>query len=159
LNQNPKMSLILFSGDLDKAMAALTLANGAAGLGMEVQIFFTFWGMSLLRRKNLPGKYRLESLFKILMPVGVAKIGLSKMNFGGIGSRLLQKLIRQKEGQTPADLFQMARERKIRFVACEASLKMLGIEPRELIEYEHLEIAGADTFLKSALQSRISLFI
>ncbi len=154
-----QMSLILFSGDFDKAMAALTLANGAAGNGMQVNVFFTFWGISLLRQKNLESQGFLEKLFKTMMPVGPEKIGLSKYNFCGAGPWLLKKLIRNKDGQTAQDLLKMAMERKVRFVACEASLKLLGIKKEELIAYEHLEVAGADSFLQSALESKIAMFI
>ncbi len=154
-----QMSLILFSGDFDKAMAALTLANGAAGNGMQVNIFFTFWGISLLRQKNSGSELFLEKLFKTMMPIGADKIGLSKFNFCGIGPWLLKKLIRHKDGQTTQDLFKMAMERKIHFVACEASLKLLGISKEELIKYEHLEVAGVDSFLQSALESKIAMFI
>jgi peroxiredoxin family protein len=157
--QPEKFTLILFSGDFDKAMAALTLANGAAGEGMEVTIFFTFWGINLLRQKMIKRRLFLENMFKSMMPVGVDKIGLSKMNFLGIGPLLMKKLIRQKDGQTAADLLKMAMERNIRFIACEASLKLLGITKEELIDYKRLEIAGVDIFLKNAMQSKISMFI
>ena len=154
-----KFSLILFSGDYDKAMAAFTLANGAAGNQMEVTVFFTFWGVSLLRNRTQPRRSFLENLFKMMMPSGSRELGLSKMNFGGLGPKLMQKLIAKKNGQTLNDLLAMAKERKIRFVACEASLKLLGIEPSELIDYEYLEIAGVDRFLNNASESKISLFI
>lgn len=156
---NQKFCLIFFSGDFDKAMAALTMANGAAGNGLEVTLFFTFWGINLLRKKYLPGQYRLENLFKRMMPIGASRIGLSKMNFGGIGPWLMKRLIRQKGGQTASDLFTMAMDRKIRFIACEASLKLLGISKAELIDYDHLEIADVDAFLTNALQSKITLFV
>jgi peroxiredoxin family protein len=159
LEKQAKFSLILFSGDFDKAMAALTLANGAAGRNMEVSIFFTFWGMSLLRKKVLKGNNLLENMFKALMPVGVDKVGLSKMNFLGIGPRLMKKLIRQKDGQTAKDLLEMAMDRKVKFIACEASLKLLGIKRDELIDYELLDIAGVDVFLQNAMESKVSLFI
>lgn len=154
-----KFSMILFSGDYDKAMAAFTLANGAAGNQMEVTIFFTFWGVSLLRSRNQPRSSFLENLFKTMMPSGTRELGLSKMNFCGLGPKLMRKLITQKKGQTLDDLLAMAKERKIRFVACEASLKLLGIEPAELIEYEHLEVAGVDLFLNNAIESKVALFI
>ncbi len=154
-----RMSLILFSGDFDKAMAALTLANGAAGNGMRVSIFFTFWGISLLRQKKLGSGLFLEKLFKTMMPLGADKIGLSKFNFCGAGPWLLKKLIRQKDGQTTQDLLKMAIERQIDFVACEASLKLLGITKEELIKYDHLQVAGVDSFLQNALESKIAMFI
>lgn len=154
-----QMSLILFSGDFDKAMAALTLANGAAGNDMQVSIFFTFWGISLLRQENLGSGLFLEKLFKTMMPLGADKIGLSKFNFCGVGPWLLKKLIRQKDGQTTQDLLKMAIERQVNFVACEASLKLLGITKEELIKYERLQVAGVDSFLKTALDSKIAMFI
>ena len=154
-----QMSLILFSGDFDKAMAALTLANGAAGNGMQVSIFFTFWGISLLRQKNLGSELFLEKLFKTMMPIGADKIGLSKFNFCGVGPWLLKKLILHKDGQTTQDLLKIAIERKVRLVACEASLKLLGITNEELLKYELLEVAGVDSFLQTALESKIAMFI
>lgn len=158
-SQPEQMSLILFSGDFDKAMAALTLANGAAGNGMQVSIFFTFWGISLLRQKNSGNGLFLEKLFKTMMPRGADKIGLSKFNFCGVGPWLLKKLIRHKDGQTTQDLLKMAMERKVRFIVCEASLKLLGITKEELLRYEHLQVAGVDSFLKTALESKIAMFI
>ena len=95
-SQPEQMSLILFSGDFDKAMAALTLANGAAGNGMQVSIFFTFWGISLLRQKNSRSGLFLEKLFKTMMPLGADKIGLSKFNFCGVGPWLLKIKLPQK---------------------------------------------------------------
>jgi peroxiredoxin family protein len=159
MQESEKFTLILFSGDFDKAMAALTLANGAAGEGMEVTIFFTFWGINLLRQKTIKRELFLENMFKSMMPLGVDQIGLSKMNFLGIGPWLMKKLISQKDGQTAADLFKMAMERNIRFIACEASLKLLGIAKEELISYNRLEIAGVESFLKNAIQSKVAMFI
>lgn len=149
----------MFSGDFDKAMAALTMANGAAGNGLDVSVYFTFWGINLLRRKYLSGQRPLENLFKRMMPVGVSRIGLSKMNFAGIGPWLMKRLIRQKNGQTASDLLKMAMDRKVRFIACEASLKLLGIRKAELIDYPLLEIAGVDAFLTTAMQSKVTLFV
>lgn len=158
-NPTPKFCLIMFSGDFDKAMAALTMANGAAGNGLDVSVYFTFWGINLLRRKYLSGQRPLENLFKRMMPVGVSRIGLSKMNFAGIGPWLMKRLIRQKNGQTASDLLKMAMDRKVRFIACEASLKLLGIRKAELIDYPLLEIAGVDAFLTTAMQSKVTLFV
>ena len=98
------VSLILFSGDYDRSMAALTIANGAAGEGDRVAIFFTFWGISLIRQKNGSGANFLQKIFKRLMPVGPNGLGLSRLNFAGLGPILLRRLIRQKNGQTLSDL-------------------------------------------------------
>lgn len=94
-----------------------------------------------------------------MMPLGADKIGLSKFNFCGVGPWLLKKLIRHKDGQTTQDLLKMAIERKVRFIVCEASLKLLGITKEELLKYEHLQVAGVDSFLKTALESKIAMFI
>ena len=91
--------------------------------------------------------------------MGVNKIGLSKMNFLGLGPRMMKKLIHQKNGQTAADLLDMAMKRNVRFIACEASLKLLGISKEELISYQYLEIAGVEAFLKNAVQSKIAMFV
>lgn len=153
------VSIILFSGELDRAMAALTVANGAAGQGMPVSIFFTFWGLSLLRQERGGAKSLLESLFKTMLPVGASSVGLSRFNFGGLGRILLRKMLRDKEAQTPEDLLKMAMEREITFIACDASLKILGLTKEELISYDRLHVAGVESFLESARQAKIQLFI
>ena len=156
---NDSVSLILFNGDLDHSMAALTVANGAAGVGMSVHIFFTFWGLSLLRKQQGKSHSLLERLFKRMLPTGAASVGLSRFNFGGIGSRMIHTLLKRKNAMTPESLLKMAMERKVNFIACEASLKILGIPREELIDYEHLSVGGVDAFIKSARNSKIQLFI
>lgn len=158
-DKTDSVSIILFSGDLDKAMAALTIANGAAGGGMPVTVFFTFWGLSLLRRTKGRGHSFLEILFKKMMPAGADHVGLSRFNFCGIGARLLRTMLRQKDAMTPESLLKMAMDRHVHFIACEASLKILGITKEELIPYDHLTVAGVDSFLQTAKQSQIQLFI
>ncbi|HEX2953242.1 MAG TPA: DsrE/DsrF/DrsH-like family protein [Bacillota bacterium] len=153
------VSMILFSGDLDKAMAAFTIANGAAGSGMPVTIFFTFWGLSLLRKEKGEGDSFLENLFKKMMPAGAETVGLSRFNFGGMGAKMLRKMLHQKEAFTPESLMKMAMERHVNFVVCEASMKILGITQDELIDYDHLSISGVESFLQLAKGSKIQLFI
>lgn len=154
-----QMSLILFSGDLDKAMAAFTIACAAAGRGVEVSVFFTFWGLALLRRSRGEGQSLLEKLFKLLLPVGPEKVGLSKMNFLGVGGRLMRRLIRQRGAQQLQELISMAMERKVKFIACQASMKILGLTRKELLDYQHLAEGTADDFLQKAEGSQINLFI
>lgn len=153
------VSIILFSGDLDKAMAAFTIANGAAGSGMPVTMFFTFWGLSLLRKEKGVGHSFLEQLFKKMMPAGADTVGLSRFNFGGVGAWLLRKMLRQKQAFTPEKLLKMAMDRGVNFIVCEASMKILGIKEDELIAYDHLSVSGVDSFLQSARESRTQLFI
>ena len=96
VNEDERATLILFSGDLDKAMAAFTIANGAAGQGLEVYMYFTFWGLALLRKETGDGTLFLEKMFKRMMPVGPEQAGLSQMNFAGAGSSLIKMLMDQK---------------------------------------------------------------
>ncbi|HHU51762.1 MAG TPA: hypothetical protein GXZ36_08095 [Firmicutes bacterium] len=153
------LSIILFSGDLDKAMAAFTIACAAAGDGYSVYIFFTFWGISLLRKERGEGRGVLEKMFKLLLPVGPEKTGLSKFNFYGLGGALMRLLIRKRGTQSLQDLIKMAMERKINFIACRASMKILGLRSEELIPYDLLTPGDAETFLQKAAASRIQLFI
>ena len=153
------VSLILFSGDYDRSMAALTIANGAAGEGDRVAIFFTFWGISLIRQKNGSGANFLQKIFKRLMPVGPNGLGLSRLNFAGLGPILLRRLIRQKNGQTLSDLLAMAVERGIELIACQASLELLGLSRRELLDTDRLRIGDVHEFLAIAKGSEICLFV
>lgn len=157
--KDERATLIMFSGDLDKAMAAFTIANGAAGQGLEVYIYFTFWGLSLLRKETGDGELFLEKMFKRMMPVGPEQAGLSQMNFVGAGSMLLKTLMDQKNSATLPDLMKMAREREIQFIACQASMDILGIKREELIDYQHLRVACVKTYLEVANGARINLFI
>lgn len=157
--EKKQLSMILFSGDLDKAMAAFTVACAAAGRGYEVNIFFTFWGIALLRRKRGQGKGVLEKMFKLLLPVGPEKPGLSKMNFWGLGGNLMRLLIRQRGTQSLVELMNLAMKRKVKFIACQASMKILGLHRSELIDYEYLAEGDAESFLHKAEKSKIQLFI
>jgi peroxiredoxin family protein len=155
----PKICIILFSGDMDKALSALAMAWTAAGQGYQASIFFTFWGMSLLRKKRGAAQNSLEKLFKLLLPVGPERLGLSKMNFAGIGGFFMKKLIRLRGNETVSEMLALTMERKVNFIACQGTLEMLGIKESELIEYEQLTIGDVVTFLNLAEKSQIQLFI
>ena len=157
--EKKQLSIILFSGDMDKAMAAFTVACAAAGRGYIVSIFFTFWGISLLRRERGRGKGFLETMFKLLLPVGPGKTGISKMNFCGFGGVLMRRLIKERGTQNLHDLMKLAMERRINFIACEASMKILGLNTSELLDYELLTKGTAETFLQKAEKSKIQLFV
>ncbi|MGI5853574.1 MAG: DsrE/DsrF/DrsH-like family protein [Bacillota bacterium] len=157
--KDERATLILFSGDLDKAMAAFTIANGAAGQGLEVYMYFTFWGLALLRKETGDGTLFLEKMFKRMMPVGPEQAGLSQMNFAGAGSSLIKMLMDQKGSDTLPDLMQMAMERSIQFIACEASMQILGIKREELLDYQHLQVGCVKTYLAAANGARLNLFI
>ena len=153
------VSLIIFSGDYDRSMAAFTIANGAAAEGRKVTMFFTFWGLGLLRRTSKPGPSLLRNVFKRLLPLGPNKLRLSRLNFAGLGPMLLRRLIHQQDGQTLADLVQMALDRGVEMVACAASLKLLGISREELLASERVRIGDVHDLLAAADKAGTCLFI
>lgn len=157
--KKPSICIICFSGDLDKSLSALAMAWTAAGEGFTAHIFFTFWGLALLRKERGRAQNMLERLFKLLLPVGPDKLGLSKMNFGGLGAVFMSKLIRQRKTESVGELLEMAMERQVNFVACQGTLEMLGITESELIDYEHLSVGDVTTFLQLAREAAIQLFI
>jgi peroxiredoxin family protein len=158
-DQKNKMSLIVFSNDLDKALAAFILATGAASSGMEVTMFFTFWGLSLLRKKNVKrkGKNIVERMFGMMLPEGPGGTRLSKMNFLGAGTRMMKSIMRKKEIFQLNDLMDMAKKLDVNIVACTTSMEIMGIKREELID--DIDIGGVATYLGNAKDSSVSLFI
>jgi len=157
--ETSKKTMVIFSDDFDKVMAAFIIANGAVATGSEVTLFFTFWGLNLLRkdsrvkvRKNL-----VEKMFGIMMPKGPKKVKLSKMNIGGIGKLMIQKVMQNKNVYSLTDLIEEARKNRIQFVACAMSMDIMGIKKEELIE--GVEIGGVATYLEKADKSAYNLFI
>ena len=154
------MSLVVFSGDLDKAMASLIIANGALAMGSKVTLFFTFWGLNLLRKPNgaSPHKPLVESAFGFMLPKGVGKANhLSNMNFFGAGGLLMRKLMQDKNVEDPADLLASLIANGATLVACQMSMDVMGLRREELID--GVEIGGVATFLGEARHSGTTLFI
>ncbi|MCS7082397.1 MAG: DsrE/DsrF/DrsH-like family protein [Bacteroidetes bacterium] len=153
-----RVAIICFSGNLDKAMAALIIATGAASMGMQVSVFFTFWGLSVIKNHaTLRGKRFTEKLFSLMLPQNMRQLGPSQMNFGGIGARMMRAVMRQKRVQSLEELFQLARELGVRVVACAMSMDVMGIREEELLP--GLELGGVATYLADASKSKITLFI
>lgn len=153
-----RVTMVVFSGDLDKVMASLIIANGAAAMGMKVSMFFTFWGLSVLRRgKRIAGKDALSRAFTAMTPSGLKKLGVSKMNFAGMGAKMLRTMMKQKNVSTPEELFSMAKEAGVRMVACTTSMDVMGLDAKDLVE--GLELGGVATYLGDAADSRVTLFI
>ncbi len=152
-------TFVVFSGDLDKTIAAFIMANGAAAMGRKVTIFFTFWGLNILRR---PKKVRvkkafIEKMFGKMMPRGTKKLGLSRMNMGGKGAKMIRKIMKKKGVSSLEELMQSAIDHGVRLVACQMSMDIMGIHKEELID--GVELGGVSTFLGSGEQSDMSLFI
>lgn len=158
INQD-KTTMIVFSGDLDKAIASFIIANGAAAMGQKVTMFFTFWGLNILRKEQyVPVKKGfLEKMFAWMMPRGPEKLGISKMNFGGIGAKMMKYIMKKKNVATLAELVQLAKDLDIEMIACAMSMEVLGIKEEELVD--GLKYAGVATYLAEADQSKINLFI
>lgn len=157
--RNDSMTLIVFSNDMDKAMAALILATGAASAGMNVTLYFTFWGLSLLRKKKYHrgGKTLIELMFGWMLPVGPGGTHLSKMNFWGAGTAMMKKVMRKKKMPQLADLMDMALSLNVKIVACTTSMGMMGFKREELLD--SIEIGGVATYLSGARESTVNLFI
>ena len=156
-----KKTIILFSGDFDKVMAALIIANGAAAMGDEVTIFCTFWGLNILRKpekvETAAKKSTLQSMFGRMMPKGTKKLGLSKMNFAGAGSPMMRKATKDAGGMSLEELFDSAREQDVKFVACTLSMDILGFKEEELID--GIEFEGVAAYLGHADEANVNLFI
>ena len=158
--KKPSICIICFSGDLDKSLSALAMAWTAAGGRVYCPHFLYLLGDSpSSARSGVRAQNMLERLFKLLLPVGPDKLGLSKMNFGGLGAVFMNKLIRQRKTESVGELLEMAMERQVNFVACQGTLEMLGITESELIDYEHLSVGDVTTFLQLAREAAIQLFI
>ncbi|MBO7062306.1 MAG: DsrE/DsrF/DrsH-like family protein [Fibrobacter sp.] len=152
-------TFVVFSGDLDKAIASFIMANGAAAMGRPVTMFFTFWGVSLLRR---PEKVRVKKsfigkMFSIMLPRGSKKLGLSRMNFGGIGAKMIRAVMKQNGVSSLEELIENARQKGVKFVACQMSMELMGITAEELID--GVELGGVATMLGSTEKSDLTYFI
>ena len=154
-----RMTLIVFSNDMDKAMAAFILATGAASSGMQVTMFFTFWGLSLLRKTNPAPQSRtlVEKLFGWMLPRGADDATLSKMNFMGAGTMMMKGIMRKKRMPRLGEFLTMALSLGVKIVACTTSMEMMGIKKGDLID--GLDIGGVTTYLGAAHDSGINLFI
>lgn len=158
IKQNDK-TFVVFSGDLDKTIAAFIMANGAVAMGRKVTIFFTFWGLNILRKpkKVKIKKTFIEKMLGKMMPRGSKKLGLSRMNMRGIGAKMIRSIMKKKGVASLEELINNALEHGVRLVACQMSMDVMGIHKEELID--GVELGGVATFLGSSEQSDMSLFI
>lgn len=156
---NNGKTIVVFSGDLDKVLASFIIANGAAAMGRPVTMFFTFWGLNVLRKseKQPVKKSFMESMFGKMMPRGARKLKLSKMNMAGMGSAMMKKIMNDKNVDSLEDLIQKAMHTGIKFVACTMSMDVMGIKEEELID--GVELGGVGAYLGDAEESDVNLFI
>lgn len=153
-----RVSIIVFSGDMDKVLPAFIIATGAAALGMEVSLFFTFWGLNAIKkRRDLSDKGFIEKLFALMTPAGTQQLGVSKMNFFGVGAKMLRTLMKRKQVASLEELAQMAQDMGVRMIACQMSMDVLDVKPDEL--WDGIEVGGVAAFLADAAKSKVTLFI
>jgi peroxiredoxin family protein len=156
-----KLSMIVFSGDLDKALASFIIATGAVAMGLEAVMFFTFWGTPLLRTKNkkVGGKDTMGKIFGTMLPKGTGEVKLSKMNMAGMGTAMMKSLMKKKNVASLEQMLEMAEELGVKIYVCEMTMDLMGFKREEMIEYKDLTFCGVAKFLEEANNSRIQLFI
>lgn len=152
-------TLILFSDDLDKALAIFVLANGAAATGQKVTVFFTFWGLNVLKKVQKPKvkKDIFGKMFGMMLPSSSLKLKLSKMNMFGMGSRMMRFLMKQKGVDSLESLRSQALAQGVEFIACQMSMDMMGISREELLD--EVTIGGVATYMERADKANVNLFI
>lgn len=149
-------TMVVFSGDLDKALASMIIASGAAAYGKKVTIFFTFWGLSILKKKKVK-KSGLAKLFDIMLPSKANNLPLSQMNMGGMGASMIKYIMKQKNVDSLPDMIEQAHQLGVKFVACTMSMDLMGIEKEELFDF--VEYGGVATFIGDSEQANMQLFI
>jgi peroxiredoxin family protein len=157
--EKKRTTIILFSGDYDKAMAAYIIANGAAAYDHEVTIFHTFWGLNALRKDEdmQIKKSFMEKMFGKMMPRGADKMGLSKMHFAGFGPKMIKDVMKKHNAMTLPQLIEMAQEQDVKLVACTMTMDLLGLRQEELLN--GIEYAGVAAYLADAEEGNVNLFI
>ncbi|MGV3354797.1 CoA-disulfide reductase [Streptococcus orisratti] len=149
-------TMVVFSGDLDKAIASMIIASGAAAYGKKVTIFFTFWGLSILKKQKVK-KTGLAKLFDKMLPSRADALPLSQMNMGGMGSAMIKHIMKQKNVDSLPDMIEKAYQLGVKFVACTMSMDLMGIEKEELFDF--VEYGGVATFIGDSEKANMQLFI
>lgn len=155
-----KLTLVVFSDDLDKVMASMIIANGALAMGKPVSLFFTFWGLDVLRRADAPARNKTmkDRLFSSMLPTGVDHLNsISKMDMHGLGAKMIRHVMHDKGVETPGHLLQSLIDGGAQLIACQMSMDVMGIVQAELID--GVEIGGVAAFLGEASESGTTLFI
>lgn len=155
-----KVTLIMFSGDMDKALAAFNVAIGASSMGMEVSMFFTFWGLNLLKKNEGPIKSRgiMRKMLNFMNRGGSKRLPLSKFHMFGLGKWMMGRLMKESKSPSPQELLTLAHQSGVKFMACTTSMGIMGITKESLIP-EVDSYAGVATYLAEAREGKVNLFI
>jgi peroxiredoxin family protein len=153
-----RVAIVVFSGDLDRVLAAFVIATGAAAMGQQVTMFFTFWGLSVLKKnKQFSGKTLFQQMMALMSPGSSKNLPVSKMNYFGVGAKMLRSMMKEKNVNSLEEMISLASELGVRMTACEMSRDVMGIKESELVD--GLESGGVGAFLADSLKSRTALFI
>ena len=153
-----RVAIVVFSGFLDRVLAAFVIATGAAAMGQEVSMFFTFWGLSVLKKETqLSGKSLFQTMMAVMSPGSSMGLPVSRMNYFGVGAKMLRSMMKQANVTSLEEMISLARELGVRMIACEMSRDVMGIKESELVP--GLEYGGVASFLADSLKSRTNLFI
>lgn len=157
--QGKGKSFIMFSDDLDKALATFVLANGAAATGEKVTIFFTFWGLNVIKKEHKPKVHKdlFGKMFGMMLPSSSRKLGLSKMNMFGMGPRMMRMVMRKRNIDSLETLRDMALANGVEFIACQMSMDVMGVAKEELLD--GVTIGGVATYMNRAENANLNLFI
>ena len=152
-------TLIMFSDDLDKALATFVLANGAAATGQKVSIFFTFWGLNVIKKERKPSvaKDIFGKMFGMMLPSSSKKLHLSKMSMMGMGDKMMRHIMKKKNIDSLEALRQLAIDNGVEFIACQMSMDVMGVAREELLD--NVTIGGVATYMERADQANVNLFI
>lgn len=154
-----RASIVVFSGDLDRVLAAFVIATGAAAAGLQTTVFFTFWGLSAIKSKDARATQKgfKQRMMQLMTPGSSEQLGTSKFNFFGMGSVMLRSMMAEQGIASLEELMAMARELGVTLMACTMSMDAMGVQREELLD--GLEYGGVASFLASATRSRVSLFV
>jgi peroxiredoxin family protein len=156
-----KATLVVFSGDLDKVLASFIIATGCAAQGMEVIMFFTFWGLNVIKKDKGPikgAKNWMQKMMGMMNRGGVSRLPLSKFNMMGIGKSMLQKIMKNNKVASLSELIAMAKELDVKLWSCKMSMDVMGVGKEDLIP-EVEKIVGVATYAAQAQEAKINLFI
>lgn len=156
-----RLCLICFSGDLDKVISSFILATGAAASGMKVTLFFTFWGVSALKKKKLPKveKTFLQRMFAMMLPKRSEKLPLSQLNMGGIGAKLIRHIMKTEKVASLEEMMEAAEALDVEINVCEMTMGLLGIKKEEIMDYSNLKYCGVASFIDKASKGKMSMYI
>lgn len=156
-----KLTMVIFSGSLDKQLAAMIIATGAAAMGQKVVLFFTFWGTAALRdpKKKVGGKNLISKMFGMMLPKGMNALKLSQMHMAGMGTAMMKGLMKKKNVASLDQLYEVAGQLGVEIKICEMTMDLMGFKREEMIDYPNLEVCGVATMLAHAKESSMQFFI